>query len=580
MRQYFIGQEIKKINIMFSLILVLILVVVSIYNINNYNLSIQKKLEQQAELCILNINKISTNSEFLITYLSNLISINDNHSNKNKMQKILNSVANTQSIKSVVVWIDNQNKLFHSQNNINTHYINDLSDIIPVKELILNAYQNQINPYIIEDIRFYHEKIFSVVTYLQKNKKPIGYLLVGFSLSNLLDKLNLVPNKYNINIALLDIKYDVHTVNSRETISYDQYGKKIYRTLRLLKAIDNSEFFFLVTYDKKTYWIKIIKLIFSNILIILLIYIIIMIYTKLLINKFITPIENISKHINSDHIISNNYSIYEIQHIKEQLMQNMNYYKISEELKDELEIYKTQLSYTRKIKSEFTSRVSHEIKTPLNVIILYSEIIKNEMFGKIDNSKYKNYASYIYNSGQALLTMIEDLLLLNKIENNKMDPNHSTEIDIQKIITEILHDLNEYIKNKKVNIAINIIENLPTLILDHDRTKRALHHVIHNAIKFNKQNDQTIHIKGAIKKVNFQDLIELKISNQCAEIDETKIKNITLPFYQVDSGIDRKFDGLGIGLTIAKKFIEMQGGKFDISSANEAIAVTISFVVN
>lgn len=580
MKQQFLTEKIKNINNIFNIIIIIVFTISIIINIYKLHLNIQRKLEQQADLCILNINKINNNSDFLITYLLNLISINDNYNNKYKMQRILNSITNTQSIKSVVVWIDNEDRLFHNKNSINTHHIANLENIIPIKELVTNAYQHQINPYIIDDIRFYHEKIFSIVTYLQKNKKPIGYLMIGFSLSNLLNKINLVPNKYNISIALLDIKQKVHTVNLRDTIPYDEYNKKFYKQLKLLRYIDNSPFIFIVNYDKKIYLIKIITIMTYNVIALISIYILIRIYAKLLIEKIIEPIKNIASYINENENLSINCKIYEINLIKNYLINNAQYNKLSIKLENELQNYKEQLNYNCKIKSEFTSRVSHEIKTPLNIIILYSEIIKNAMFGKIENKKYQDYASYIYNSGQSLMLMLEDLLLLNKIENNKIDFNQIIDIDIKKMLYEILNELKNYINSKNAKIQTNIADNLPHLLLDYPKTKRALYHIIHNAIKFNKDKNGITDIKCQIKKINYTNHIEIIIINRGITINAKKIEHITLPFYQSDSGIDRKFDGLGIGLTIAKKFIEMQGGKLIIKSDESSTTVIINFTVN
>lgn len=580
MKQLSIVKEIKKISFIFNIVILLILIIAILSNIRILNNNIKKKLEQQAELAMLNINKINTNSEFLITYLSNIISINDNYNNKIKMQKILSSITNTQSIKSVVIWIDNQNRLFHNQNNISTHYIKDLTEIIPIKDLNLNAYNSQINPNIIDDIRFYHEKIFSIITYLQKNKKPVGYLIIGFSLSNLLNKLNLVPNKYNIDIALLDMNQDVHTINSNEPILYENFNKKNYKNLRLLKHIDNSSFFFIINYDKRSYWIKLIKLILFDIFIFTFIFIFNTIYTKLLIHKLVIPINEIHEYIIDKKKKLPQYSIYEINIIKQYIIDNLQNYQLLQETKNELHDYKIKLNYTYKIKSEFTSRVSHEIKTPLNIIVLYSEIIKNEMFGKIENKKYKEYASHIYNSGQNLMLMTEDLLLLNEIENNKIDLTQTISVQINQLIEEILENLKEYIKTKKTTIDKQIDSNLPMLVLDYQKTKRAIHHIVHNAIKFSQEQYSTIIIRCKIKTINFQKYISITILNKGIEIDHKKITHISLPFYQLDSGIDRKFDGLGIGLTIAKKLIEMQGGEFKITNENSITVVTINFLVN
>lgn len=575
----FLKKKVKRINFILNITIIITLITITCLSIFLCNRNVRNKLEQQADLCILNISRINTSSEFLINYLANLIISNENYLYQQKISKILSSVKNSNDIETIIIWIDADNRLIYSESNTNIHYIDNLEKIIPVKDLIMNAHKYRINPYIIHDIHFHHQKLFSIITYLQQNKKKIGFLIVGMSLPSILKNLNVIPKKYDITVSILDINNKIHKFNKINPFDYQKFNQQfVNKKLTLLKHIEESSLYLLLTYDKDKYITDICARTTLNIIIISIIYTLIKIYENFVTKKLIKPITELYIYLQNSNNALHNYKIRELNAIKNKLVAYNYLQKSFLLLKEKFDNQEKQLIYNQKIISEFSARVSHEMKTPLNVIMLYSEIIKNEMFGKIDNKKYVDYARNVYGASKSLITMIEDLLFLNKIQNNSLTLSRFQKVDLKNLLQNISNKLIQYAKEKNINFEKKIANNLPLILLDIKKTERALYHILHNAIKFNQEKNGFVSIYCETQKINFHPVIAIIIINNGPPIHN--INEAILPFYQIDSGLNRKFDGLGIGLTIAKKFIEIQGGKLFINSQTNQTEVKITFKID
>ncbi|MDD5473810.1 MAG: PAS domain-containing sensor histidine kinase [Candidatus Methanoperedens sp.] len=211
-------------------------------------------------------------------------------------------------------------------------------------------------------------------------------------------------------------------------------------------------------------------------------------------------------------------------------------------------------------KSEFMSRMSHELRTPLNAIIGFSEVMKQKIGGEL-NEKQEHYVDNILMQSQHLLTRINDVLDMTRIESGKMEMLIE-KMPVQIAINEILIVIKERAQKRNVVIKEEIEPQLDYIYADKQKFKQVLLNLLDNAVKFSKPEGGTVTIKA--KKV--EDTAEFSVSDNGIGIKEEYTGNIFNMFQQVDSGVVRKYGGTGLGLAISKRLVEMHGGKIRVKS--------------
>jgi len=222
---------------------------------------------------------------------------------------------------------------------------------------------------------------------------------------------------------------------------------------------------------------------------------------------------------------------------------------------------KDQADEANKAKSDFLSNMSHEIRSPMNVIIGMTDVMLRDDLSETQRDSLLN----IQSSGRALLTIINDILDFSKIESGKMEIVED-DYDLPRLIKEFEYVFNTKIKDKPVNFVKDIDSEIPTwLIGDSVRIKQVIQNFIDNAIKFTDSGSITLSIKLLEKK---EDTVKLHfaVSDTGQGIkDEDKGKLFTV-FTQVDTKKNHKKGGSGLGLSISKRLIEMMGGNVSLES--------------
>jgi len=238
-----------------------------------------------------------------------------------------------------------------------------------------------------------------------------------------------------------------------------------------------------------------------------------------------------------------------------------------------LEKAKNKAERGNKAKSEFLANMSHEIRTPLNAINGFSELL----IPLVTDKKQKNYLKSIKTAGKSLLSLINDILDLSKIEANKMQIQYAP-VNILVIFDEIKQIFNTPITDKSIEFSMDCDKNIQhLLLLDEIRLRQILLNIVGNAIKFTKEGYIKLMVKQTDSNKNKR-TIDLEISVKdtgmgIAKADQDKIFNI---FEQQDGQSTRAFGGTGLGLSISKRFAEMMNGQIKVvSEVNEGSTFTI-----
>jgi two-component system CheB/CheR fusion protein len=230
-----------------------------------------------------------------------------------------------------------------------------------------------------------------------------------------------------------------------------------------------------------------------------------------------------------------------------------------EKTHEELQELAAELKRTTRAKSEFLANMSHELRTPLNSINGFSEILSDETFGSL-NEKQKKYVNNILTSGKHLLLLINQILDMAKVESGKMKLALSS-LPMKSLLNEISLLIADMVSKKKLQILLEIAEDLPNIEGDELKVKEVLYNLLSNAVKFTPEGGK---IGMRAKKIDSE--IQVEIWDTGAGIALENMGKIFEGFFRVDTPYSRVTEGTGLGLPLSKKLVELHGGKFSVES--------------
>src|SRR5262245_57254240 len=224
----------------------------------------------------------------------------------------------------------------------------------------------------------------------------------------------------------------------------------------------------------------------------------------------------------------------------------------------EIEDKSRQLEVASQHKSEFLANMSHELRTPLNATIGFSEVLTDRMFGEL-NEKQEEYLKDIYASGTHLLSLINDILDLSKIEAGRMELE-LTEFHLPTALDSALTLVRERAGRRSITLHTNIDNRLGQIQADERKVRQVVLNLLSNAIKFTPEGGR-IEV-GAVSK---DGLVEVSVSDTGVGIAPEDQEKVFEEFRQVGTA-DKKVEGTGLGLTLCRKFVELHGGRIWVKS--------------
>jgi signal transduction histidine kinase len=217
--------------------------------------------------------------------------------------------------------------------------------------------------------------------------------------------------------------------------------------------------------------------------------------------------------------------------------------------------------------------MGHELRTPLNAIIGFSEVLNTEAFGPVGCPQYRDYAGDINEAGHLLLSLINDLLNMAKMESGK-EELHEEQVDIAQTVRSTLKLVSGRAAKSNISLNHEVEQGMPPLWADQRKLQQILTNLLSNAVKFTEEGGR-VSLKVWCRR---ESGYVFQVIDNGIGIATKDIQKALSQFGQIDSELSRKFDGTGLGLPLAKNLIELHGGSLDLQSeVGTGTTVTLRF---
>ncbi len=226
---------------------------------------------------------------------------------------------------------------------------------------------------------------------------------------------------------------------------------------------------------------------------------------------------------------------------------------------EELEEKGQQIEIANRHKSEFLANMSHELRTPLNAIIGFSEVLLEKVFGEL-GGKQEEYLNDIFSSGHHLLSLINDILDLSKIEAGKMEVELG-EFDLPTALDNAVTLVRQRAISHEIELTVDFDSRLGTFTADERKVKQVLVNLLSNAIKFTPAGG-----KVAVRASLGDGAVEISVTDTGTGIAAEDQESIFEEFRQAGASYDQKHEGTGLGLTLARKFVDLHSGRIWVES--------------
>jgi diguanylate cyclase (GGDEF)-like protein/PAS domain S-box-containing protein len=258
----------------------------------------------------------------------------------------------------------------------------------------------------------------------------------------------------------------------------------------------------------------------------------------------------------------------ELEDLKENLEK-----KVAERT-EQLEKTNRELDYANRLKGRFIANMSHELRTPLNSIIGFSDVLLDRTFGDLTENQ-ERYIKNIYTSGKHLLELINNVLDIAKIESGKYEMVYETFL-IDDVIGEVVNIMKPLAENKFIEIFVSIGEAVSTLTADRVKLKQILYNLLSNAIKFTPEGGLvkvSVTKEGGVEQVSpgamapISESIRFSVQDTGIGISSEDKERVFDEFEQAGTVLSKKYGGVGLGLALTRKLVELHGGTITVESS-------------
>jgi len=227
----------------------------------------------------------------------------------------------------------------------------------------------------------------------------------------------------------------------------------------------------------------------------------------------------------------------------------------------ELQEVNRQLETASRHKSAFLANMSHELRTPLNSIIGFSEVLLDEALGALPPEEQREFLGNILSSGRHLLTLINDILDLSKVEAGRMEL-YPKAFAVAEVISGVLQTIKPLAARKEIGVEEAIEPGLPIVVADPGKVKQILYNLLSNAVKFTPEQGRI-----GVRAARRHEEVWFVVWDTGIGITPEDLGRIFEEFQQVETTAARQYEGTGLGLTLAQKFVELHGGRIWVESA-------------
>ncbi len=224
-----------------------------------------------------------------------------------------------------------------------------------------------------------------------------------------------------------------------------------------------------------------------------------------------------------------------------------------------------------KAKSAFVATMSHELRTPLNAVIGFAQLLEQKLQDPVAMAHYSDYVRSIRQSGEQLLAIIDEILDIARVESGRLELVEDA-LDLGAVVIRAVAEQQFFADHQAIGLSVELDPDLPPVRGDERRLRQALGNLISNGIKFSHANGVVTVAAG----VDATGWVALAVRDHGIGLDPADIPKVTQPFVQLDQSMARRFDGVGLGLPLARRLVEAHGGTLSIDSQlDQGCTVTI-----
>ncbi len=234
--------------------------------------------------------------------------------------------------------------------------------------------------------------------------------------------------------------------------------------------------------------------------------------------------------------------------------------------RDELLVLNEALEEANRVRSQFLSTMSHELRTPLASIIGFSQMLLEDAVKASLNQRQQSNLERILKNGQHLLSLINDVLDLSKIEAGRMDVT-STQVNVKELLTSVVEETQSMAIEQHLALRVEVEEGIDCLETNPMKVHQILLNLLSNALKFTEKGEVIISARRMISSDTHGDRVALAVKDSGIGIPVDIQERIFEPFYQADGSYTRKFGGTGLGLSIVRQLTTLLGGTIEVKSA-------------